>query len=52
MRAPEDADADAGAGEELEAWAQRIRWRGAVEEGGLVRRSTAQAENKEMEWWW
>jgi hypothetical protein len=40
---------DAGAEEELEVWAQRIRWRGAVEEGGLVHRSTAQAENEEME---
>jgi hypothetical protein len=47
MRAPEDANADAE--EELEAEAQRIRWRGAAEEGGLVRRSTAQAQNEEVE---
>lgn len=49
MRAPEDASADAEV--MLEARAQRIDKLGAVEEGGLVRRWTAQAEDGEMEWW-
>ena len=50
MSAPEDASADAEV--MLETRAQRIEWPGAAEEGGLVRRWTAQAEDGEMEWWW
>lgn len=49
MRAAEDARADAEV--MLEARAQRIDSLGAAEEGGLVRRWTAQAEDGEMERW-